>query len=1376
MKHEKKALLKIAYQRVLAVTLMDIKAPLQWIDTYVADNVTGRGTAADEIIFSKKSYRSIVVNGRRQSRSLAFKTKLLTKYAPRFTEPDTAVFYDEILVKLGKGKQEFTLHMSLSSVFVFKGKNWQIISLHASLPDPTSSSTDTFHIEEANKKLLQLEQMVAEKTAELQVRNKELGIEAALERVRGRALQMRSSEELTEVVSIVFKNLGLLGFNLTDSAVVINLFQEDSDEIVQWITDNNQTYPRSFRHPHFDNPILNDIKNARLKDLDYFSATYGFEEKNYFWNYYFKYTDFSRFPKAIQKDILGRKTYAQSMALQKHTGILCPNIDGRVLNDEEAIMLKRFSIVFEQAYIRFLDLKKAEEQAREAIVENAIEKVRSRSLAMHRSEEILEVAYILGDKLKELGMQMDATTILVFHKTHTEYWIANKAYTYTNRFSAQPESEIDSTIARDFVQFQPLGKNFVRCYTKKEKNAHWRYLLKHSDFKNIPEDRKKFILDQKFYNISVAFAGEISLTILRYDDAAFSDEDNQLIARFAKVFAQAFTRFTDLQKAEAQAREAQIEASLEKVRSVAMGMRQSNELLNICEAIYAELLKLGMVEMRNTMINIHNDAEETFLNYDFSVYGGRAVTKYGYHVHPIINKLVMQCRGVHDAFLDIPFEGDAFTEWRYFRKISGEKDDTRLDSITHLHYYFYSIGIGSIGISTFESIDERKLALLKRFRNVFQLAYQRFTDLAAAEAQAREAQIETALERVRARTMAMQKSEELSAVAHILFEEFKQLNLTISDKLSRAFVITVDEDRQSFQFFITTAEGNYLPHVYPLPFTEKTNGIPLMDCWQSGNAILINSLEGSKYKQWLKFLDSIQLFIPPEIKALNKRVNHYTRFSKGFLGVTANEELEDDSIALLQRFAKVFDQTYTRFVDLQIAEASAREAIKQASLDRIRADIASMRSVADLDRITPIIWNELQVLGISFLRCGIFIMDESQEQIHTFLSSPTGGHIAAYYMRFDETSHIHDMVFQWKNHEPYIQQWTLNEFQLLGDSLYNQGAIADKVQYLQSIPPEGIWLHFIPFLQGMLYVGNTSHLSEEEIDVLAAVADAFSTAYARYEDFNKLEQAKTQVENTLADLKQAQKQLVQSEKMASLGELTAGIAHEIQNPLNFVNNFSEVAQELLEELRQELKQGNADAVQDLMDDIIQNLEKINHHGKRADGIVKGMLQHSRTSSGQKELVDINVLCDEYLRLSYHGLRAKDKSFNAKFETAFDHTIAKVNILPQEMGRVILNLINNAFYAVNKMQQEAAADYVPTVRLSTQKNADKIQISVQDNGSGIPEHIKDKIFQPFFTTKPTGEGTGLGLSLSYDIVKAHGGELSVETELGRGTTFHIIIPA
>ena len=238
----------------------------------------------------------------------------------------------------------------------------------------------------------------------------------------------------------------------------------------------------------------------------------------------------------------------------------------------------------------------------------------------------------------------------------------------------------------------------------------------------------------------------------------------------------------------------------------------------------------------------------------------------------------------------------------------------------------------------------------------------------------------------------------------------------------------------------------------------------------------------------------------------------------------------------------------------------------------------------------------------------------------------------------------------------------------------------------------------------------------------------------------------------------------------------------LQNPLNFVNNFSDVSNELLEEMKTELEKGNKEDAIAIVEDVKQNLEKILHHGKRADAIVKGMLQHSRTSSGQKEPTDINILADEYLRLAFHGLRAKDKTFNAKFETEFDNSIEKINIIPQDIGRVVLNLINNAFYAVTEKKKHAAAGsasngYEPTVTVITKKENGKVEIKVKDNGSGIPPKVLEKIFQPFFTTKPTGQGTGLGLSLAYDIVtKGHGGELKVETKEGEGTEFIIQLSA
>ncbi|MBW4362617.1 sensor histidine kinase [Flavobacterium taihuense] len=266
-----------------------------------------------------------------------------------------------------------------------------------------------------------------------------------------------------------------------------------------------------------------------------------------------------------------------------------------------------------------------------------------------------------------------------------------------------------------------------------------------------------------------------------------------------------------------------------------------------------------------------------------------------------------------------------------------------------------------------------------------------------------------------------------------------------------------------------------------------------------------------------------------------------------------------------------------------------------------------------------------------------------------------------------------------------------------------------------------------------------------------------------------------EIEKAFNKLKTTQLQLIQSEKMASLGELTAGIAHEIQNPLNFVNNFSEVSMELIDEMEEEIIKGDTTEVKIIAKDIKQNLEKINFHGKRADAIVKGMLQHSRISSGQKELTDINALADEYLRLAYHGLRAKDKTFNAELETHFDATLPKVNMIPQDIGRVLLNLFTNAFYATHQ-KQKTTKDYKPVLAVTTTQKGDYVEITVKDNGTGIPEGIKSKIMQPFFTTKPTGEGTGLGLSLSYDIVvKGHGGTINIETEEGKGATFIITLP-
>ena len=298
--------------------------------------------------------------------------------------------------------------------------------------------------------------------------------------------------------------------------------------------------------------------------------------------------------------------------------------------------------------------------------------------------------------------------------------------------------------------------------------------------------------------------------------------------------------------------------------------------------------------------------------------------------------------------------------------------------------------------------------------------------------------------------------------------------------------------------------------------------------------------------------------------------------------------------------------------------------------------------------------------------------------------------------------------------------------------------------------------------------------------VVVVIVMLVSLTNIRQKKANRLlSKQKEETQQALIKLQATQAQLIQSEKMASLGELTAGIAHEIQNPLNFVNNFSEVSNELVEELQDERRKAKGERDEqmedELLGDIKQNLEKINHHGRRADAIVKGMLQHSRKSTGAKELTDINKLADEYLRLAYQGLRAKDKGFNAALQTDFDTSIEQINIIPQDIGRVLLNLFNNAFWAVGERLRVEGDGYKASILVSTKKVDNLVEIKITDNGTGIPDAIKDKIFQPFFTTKPTGQGTGLGLSLSYDIVKAHGWEIKVETTEGEGTKFIITLP-
>ena len=467
-----------------------------------------------------------------------------------------------------------------------------------------------------------------------------------------------------------------------------------------------------------------------------------------------------------------------------------------------------------------------------------------------------------------------------------------------------------------------------------------------------------------------------------------------------------------------------------------------------------------------------------------------------------------------------------------------------------------------------------------------------------------------------------------------------------------------------------------------------------------------------------------------------------------------------------KRKANTLLQSQKEQIDLKANELSAQKEILQQSysnvelLGEIGRKITSSLSVETI--ISTVYDNVNALMDASVFGIGIY--HDETKQIDFPATYENGIALPAYSNSIFEENRFASLCFI------SAKEIVMGDLQI------------EYKNYLQNVPvpkqgQQPVSLIYLPLkakekMFGVITVQSfqKNAYSDYHIYMLRTIAIYAAIALENAESYKKLNQ-------TLDSLTKTQSQLIQSEKMASLGELTAGIAHEIQNPLNFVNNFSEINKELTVELKAGLATGNMQLANEIADDIRVNSEKINHHGKRADAIVKGMLQHSRTSTGQKEPTDINALADEYLRLAFHGLRAKDKTFNATTKTNFDNDIGRINVAQQEMGRVILNLINNAFYTVDQKRKKNGDGYNPTVTISTKKENGKVEIKVTDNGNGIPQKVLDKIFQPFFTTKPTGQGTGLGLSLAYDIItKGHGGELKVQTKEGDGSEFIIRLPA
>ena len=1151
---------------------------------------------------------------------------------------------------------------------------------------------------------------------------------------------------------------------------------------MHWTATFDATHPSvPYYLPYFDTPIWKETWASKWEsDDDFFEKVFSYEDKNHFFHKAFEISDYKNLPEEYKKELLAVENHALSFAWQTNSALMIPSHNGKLLPEEHKTILKRFARVFEQAYIRFMDLQKAEAQARESKIEMALEKVRSRTMAMHKSEELGEVAAVLFEQISTLTFAPERFNIAIGNKEEESFdiWVTDqKGHEVSKRFMFQVDK---SPVVREVFNAWEKEPYIVQDLHGIKLQDWVRYMQEEI---GLPFDEAR--LSEHRYINSVFFShGCIGITT----NEPPKIETLELIERFAKVFQQTYVRFLDLQKAEAQAREAQIEVALERVRSRAMAMHHSDELTEVLGVLFDQFDFLGINPVL-AHLTLMDEENETFTLRITRGGKNRTIAEQRIDINAVESWKVSFAnwkKSEMHAIDCIDYPPDILPYvWELMDEVmSALPEDQKIypsDFPDGLYTTQGHCKYGYIGFNHARRATEEEKEIVVRFAKEFGRLYQRFLDIQKAETQAREAQIEGALERMRSKTMAMHNSKDLEDIVVSLFDEV--LNLGIDKSIRCGIGILEGHEGMETRSVNSNSDGTVDLKVGMLNMTIHPMLANLKKAWKNGRkGYSYEFIENDVRKYYTALNNEPEYPFNADLETLPEQEFHRSFFfSSGIIFAFSENPISEESSKILARFATVFGQTYQRFIDLQKAEERAKDAVKQASLDRVRGQIASMRSVEDLERITPLVWNELTTLGIPFIRCGVFIIEESNKTVQAFLSAPDGRSLGAMQIPFDAEKNTAETVAHWQKGEVYRTHWDKKQFLEFMQNMIDLGQVNNNKEYQGSEePPESLHLHFVPFTQGMLYVGSETTLTEEQIELVQSLADAFAIAYARYEDFSKLEKAKERVETTLSELKATQNQLVQSEKMASLGELTAGIAHEIQNPLNFVNNFSEVSIELIEEMLEEIQKGDVEEVKALAEDIIQNLEKINHHGKRADGIVKGMLQHSRTSSGEKEPTDLNVLADEYLRLAYHGLRAKDKSFNATLETHFEESIGKVNVMTQDMGRVLLNLITNAFYVVKEKSSFAKASkddtYEPTVTVSTKKTKEGVEISVKDNGNGIPEAIKEKIFQPFFTTKPTGQGTGLGLSMSYDIItKGHGGELEVTTKEGEGSVFTISIP-
>jgi hypothetical protein len=1110
------------------------KGDLQKWSSFLPDNYRNIGTTQEEIWNSKEeivNYTKAVIGqmvGNFEFKRAQFQ---IIPYDQNIMIHE----FGDIYIKM-EDNWIFYSKIRMSSLLQKTKTGWQIIHQHGSYPDSKTVEGEAFAFDVIKTENVKLREAVKLRTLELEQKNRELEIETALEKVRTKALAMREPAGMLDVcktISLQLQSLGVKEIRNVQTAIFYKHlgtymnYEYYAKHKKTFITET--VYTNNEIHKAFATKMLrgkgetfiSHIKGDEVKDwLAYQKTTNVFIDKfleaasslNYYW--------FSLGPVA-----LGISTY-------------------HPLTEEETNLFKRFLKVFELAYRRYLDIEKAESQTREAQIEAALEKVRAVAMGMAKPEDLLTVCEKLFKELQTLGFSKLRNAIIHILNDEKGFFLD---YDYSD-FTG-------GTITNTFYNSHPILNNFLK-QIKSANDAFAEVVIDGDQLSDWEEFRRKSGQpdDSRLDNIPALYYYFYSIGIGDVGISTFNPiDENQLeiLKRFRNVFELAYRRFIDIQKAEEQAREAQIEAALEKVRAVAMSMNKPDELLNICEVLFKGFNSLGFADLRNAMINIHNDDNKTFLNYDYSDEIGKSVTLLNFNSHPVMEKQINQSRMANDAFSEAVYKGKDLEAWKEFRRKYGEKDDARIDKIKALYYYFYSIGTGTIGISTFSKINEANLILLKRFRNVFSLSYQRYLDIALAEEQAREAKIEAALERVRSKTMGMQKSDELKEVIKIVFQQLTHLKIN----LDHAGFVVDYTPKGNWHFWI--ADERDIPSKITHPYFESVWANQFDEAKEKGLDFFTTNLN---FEEKNKFYNELLSYVPglpeaskdfylscPGLAATTVLMDNVGLYIENFSGVSYS----DEENATLMRFGKVFQQTYTRFLDLQKAEAQAREAKIEAALERTRTQSMIMQHSKELDDTLRVFHEQVLLLGINSAFSFLWLPDEDEGR-HIFWavweeskndSTVFQSKAINYPLDRNEPATAQCLV-DWKSDEP------IHSYAVPPGEVENYfAAWSELFAGVEKLQPEkfsgGLYYVEAYMKFGCFGVMVESELTEDEKKILGRFSIEFERTYTRFLDLQKAE-AQARESQIEAALEKVRSKAMAMHSSEDLSETIVAFYHELE--------------------------------------------------------------------------------------------------------------------------------------------------------------------------------------------------------------------------------------